>query len=300
MMGYDVIFTVSGVLGSLGALTILLVHFCVPSTRTTSRITLLYLSLCDLGQGLYFALYLGEWISIPSVCVIHHLWGVFTASASFYWTACTALHILYGLQKPGKVLPSFYCHLFAWGLPIISLVPYSTYTIYYVKEANRGWFCCLQVNNLWQLLLEYYCPLITCWMITCIGFIASQWEIYKLLQSNTNEEDSMSLKYKFLMIPVIFLLLRVWSVIDLTRLLLGLPIPMWLMYFRAIGDPSQGFFNAIVFVLMTKKIRQQVLDKLSSPKTEHISFRSKSFCYGTADNTISRHTHNTTALSVSL
>ena len=42
------------------------------------------------------------------------------------------------------------------------------------------------------------------------------------------------------------------------------------MYIRAIGDPSQGFFNAIAFVFMTPTVRSRLIMRLKGYSEEEM------------------------------
>ena len=55
MRDFDYLFVLSGTLGCVGSTIVIMTHILLPSMRTHSRKLLVWLSLCDLGQGLFFA-----------------------------------------------------------------------------------------------------------------------------------------------------------------------------------------------------------------------------------------------------
>lgn len=169
MRDYDYLFVFSGILGVLGSLVVILTHVLLPSMRTHSRKLLVWLSVCDLGQGLFFSVYLGDWLQDPTVCLVHHMFGVFTAAGSFWWTSCIASYVFFTLYAPQRKCESYtwLFHVVSWGYPIAVLIPYRFYEIryqypqvcycgcvgvwvYYVRGAHR----CANAINPVQILLS--------------------------------------------------------------------------------------------------------------------------------------------------
>jgi G protein-coupled receptor 157 len=78
-----------------------------------------------------------------------------------------------------------------------------------------------------------------------------------------------SVEMKLMAIPVIFLLLRIWSICTGVIFIYSNSY-CWvdpnavkaLSYLSGIGDSGQGFFNGILFVILTKSVRESFVKKL--------------------------------------
>eukprot|EP01010_Urceolus_cornutus_P000624 NODE_1141_length_1083_cov_350.205029_g872_i0.p1 GENE.NODE_1141_length_1083_cov_350.205029_g872_i0~~NODE_1141_length_1083_cov_350.205029_g872_i0.p1 ORF type:complete len:338 (+),score=37.24 NODE_1141_length_1083_cov_350.205029_g872_i0:60-1016(+) len=273
MLIFDLLFVFSGVLGGLGSLLLIATHLFYPSLRTPSRRLLLYLSVCDLGQGLFFSAYLGPWMRDANVCYTHHLFGIFVASASFWWTLCIAMYvclIIYKNEFTTRMTNTVFTvfHLVSWGLPALSLLPYVLHPLPQVvwpqSGGAAGWFPCVQTDEQ-RVLFEYFAPLLICWFGTVVLYSAAHFGMptytHQLYIHPAAVRSQSELRTKFLLIPVTFLLLRVWGLLYLVGLNTGVVPPerlQWLMYLRAVGDPSQGFWNAILFVVMSPSVRKEM------------------------------------------
>ena len=64
---------------------------------------------------------------------------------------------------------------------------------------------------------------------------------------------------KLAMIPLIFVLLRMWGTIEFFWSMArggGTP-PFWILILMGVGDSAQGFANCILFCVLTEKVRMK-------------------------------------------
>ncbi|XP_065901767.1 G-protein coupled receptor 157-like isoform X2 [Dysidea avara] len=82
-----------------------------------------------------------------------------------------------------------------------------------------------------------------------------------LLTTHQRQTTSLRADYKFLLVPVVFMVLRVWDILDGVIFLNSNSSEdhTWLKYLNAIGDSAQGFFNFILFCVFQKKVREYTI-----------------------------------------
>eukprot|EP01001_Neometanema_parovale_P006576 NODE_2929_length_1312_cov_317.780488_g2780_i0.p1 GENE.NODE_2929_length_1312_cov_317.780488_g2780_i0~~NODE_2929_length_1312_cov_317.780488_g2780_i0.p1 ORF type:complete len:346 (+),score=33.73 NODE_2929_length_1312_cov_317.780488_g2780_i0:84-1121(+) len=268
---FDVFFIASGTLGALGALSIIIVYFLLSSCRTHSRRLLLYLSIADLGQSLFFCGYLGKLIRDPTICTIHAAFGVFVAPSSFLWTTCLSFHVFMSVRNPGRQAGTkewILYHLVSWGYPAANVAIMLSFPTYTFTEPNptRGWFSCVNQEFLF-VFFQFELPLVLCWTITAVMYIMARKNlVIPPLPRDTAltplESAARELKTKFVLVPLIFVTLRMWSAIDLVVLTWPsfalFERPPWLVAMRSLCDPLQGFCNAVVFIGMNPLITSEL------------------------------------------
>lgn len=105
-------------LRAAGSLLVVLSYVLFSECRTLSRKLVTILSICDLGQGLFFAIPVNE---SGSLCDMMGLWGIFVAVASFGWTCAIALFVNQTLKYPevdfGYLVKWF--HVVCFGYPLL-------------------------------------------------------------------------------------------------------------------------------------------------------------------------------------
>eukprot|EP00667_Euglena_gracilis_P007978 EG_transcript_8080 len=269
MLFYDAIFVTSGILGALGSLSIIIVHLCFPALRSPTRNVLVFLSIADLTQSLFFCLHTPEALKNPSYCLFHTAWGVFAAASSFFWTACTAYVVFRTVSFPDNPIHKSewaLFHLVSWGYPLVAglncVLQYDPGTFEYpFDNGQQGWFLCMDRSHKTQMV-EYQAPLIGCWVFTSMMYTLARHSLDRMpffidLQDRAHGGHEIQLRTKLILVPLIFVILRVWSLVDM--------ILIWhkrqnvvLLTLRAICDPLQGFCNAMVFLVMTHRVKQTI------------------------------------------
>eukprot|EP01012_Entosiphon_sulcatum_P034118 TRINITY_DN43221_c0_g1_i1.p1 TRINITY_DN43221_c0_g1~~TRINITY_DN43221_c0_g1_i1.p1 ORF type:complete len:331 (+),score=16.76 TRINITY_DN43221_c0_g1_i1:23-994(+) len=277
MQDFDLVFVISGCLGAIGAVCIILTYALFKEFRSDSWTLLLFLSICDLAQALFFCVYIGPWLKNTAICRFHHLWGVASASSSFLWTCCIAYHVwrtILNPREPASRLRFALFHLISWGYPAGCLLVYIWHrdeTQWPFEDGQYGWFVCIKPERVFTFT-EYLFPLIVAWLFTGILYtLVSQKLHASQIVVLTNPVDLEELQTKFRLIPLIFIVIRVCGLCDVGLILqrvsypdANLDPPKWLMLARAATDPSQGFFNAIVFLAMTARVRARIAECFKS------------------------------------
>ena len=266
MFFYDTIFIISGILGSLGSICIILVHLCYPSLRSPTRNVLVFLSISDLAQSLFFCLYTPKALEDKTYCLVHTLWGIIAASSSFFWTACTAYVVLRTVGFPDTPIQKtewLAFHLISWGYPLAVALHFmmdqEVHTFKYpYDDGHQGWFMCMSTSFRAEIL-EYQAPLIGCWLFTSVMYTMARHSLDKMpfFAEFQHQGHGIQLRTKLISVPLIFIFLRIWSLVDMI-LLWHQQQSFTLLTLRAICDPLQGFCNAVVFLMMTHRVRQTI------------------------------------------
>jgi hypothetical protein len=269
MLFFDALFVLTGILGAVGSGSIILVHLCFPGLRSPTRTVLVFLSVADLAQSLFFCLYTPEALRDDTYCAFHTAWGIFAAASSFFWTACAAYVVFRTVAFPDIPIRwsewlSF--HLISWGYPaavaLHCVANRQSYAFEYPFDGGRqGWFLCLGRSYRAEIA-EYQAPLIGCWVFTTIMYALARHSLdgmpfFVELQDRGHGGHELHLRTKLILVPLIFVVLRVWSLLDMI-LLWHRRQSLVLLTLRAVCDPLQGFCNALVFLAMTHRVKQTI------------------------------------------
>eukprot|EP01012_Entosiphon_sulcatum_P024129 TRINITY_DN29301_c0_g1_i1.p3 TRINITY_DN29301_c0_g1~~TRINITY_DN29301_c0_g1_i1.p3 ORF type:complete len:285 (+),score=60.86 TRINITY_DN29301_c0_g1_i1:61-915(+) len=267
--GVTALFVVFGTLGAVGALLLILTYALFPELRNANRKLLLYLSIADLLQALFFCVYLGDLLTIPAVCRVHTIVGVVAAAASFCWTVSISIHVvLVTILRRDSPIRAF--QVVSWGLPVLLAVrylnPFAELEFRWPFDANRiGWFVCVATRG--SEAYEYSIPLALSWLITLVCYTLSLWNLRRFQPVAEGATDELALKFR--LIPLLFIVQRAVSLFALTyeavAEMAGLADPappMWTLYTRAVLDPVQGMLNALLFGYMSPSVRRRWLELL--------------------------------------
>eukprot|EP01012_Entosiphon_sulcatum_P060211 TRINITY_DN8502_c0_g1_i2.p1 TRINITY_DN8502_c0_g1~~TRINITY_DN8502_c0_g1_i2.p1 ORF type:complete len:308 (-),score=26.28 TRINITY_DN8502_c0_g1_i2:27-950(-) len=285
MLATTWIFMVSGCLGTLGSLAIIVTFLRFRDLLTRSRNMLLCLSLCDLCQGLFFGAYLPRNIlGTGAICRIHTALGVSSNLASALWTTALSLH-MYLLVRPEPRHPRLrWYHLVCWGIPAVVLVPWLVpgfVEMDVVQEDSVGWvgwFTCLTNANLDTA--SFGLPLIALWGFTTVLYVRALIFIRGFdVVSGVSEAELWELQRKFALIPVVFLVTKGPALVVFTLYFAGRTAPAWVAYIHAALDPLQGFFNALLFLGLSESVRRRVIGETNpenfTPRTYHTFVKGK-------------------------
>eukprot|EP01012_Entosiphon_sulcatum_P019098 TRINITY_DN2392_c0_g1_i1.p1 TRINITY_DN2392_c0_g1~~TRINITY_DN2392_c0_g1_i1.p1 ORF type:complete len:288 (-),score=57.87 TRINITY_DN2392_c0_g1_i1:236-1099(-) len=267
---WNAIFIASGSLGAMGALVLILTYVLFPDLRTPNRKLLLYLSVTDLAQALFFCLYLGDWMSNHVACRIHTVLGIVAAASCFFWTCSISVHVLVVTVFRRKS-PVVWFHLFSWVLPLLLAGRYYSpwsdirYEWPY-KDGRLGWWVCLENSR--NVMWEYSGPLVFSWLLTLVCYATTLVHLRRFAIIAEGATDELSLKFR--LIPLLFIVQRAWSLFGLTYEAIGgwtgaedPEPPHWVIYARSVSDPVQGLLNALLFGYMSPGIRRRWLDFLA-------------------------------------
>jgi G protein-coupled receptor 157 len=222
--------------------------------------------------------------AVRTSCIVQAATAVYFTVGSFLWTISMAIYLYlrivhyqtYYAAKCSYIGSIVICYTFPLLFMIWKLL---THRLGYAPYSTEGW-CGDKLINLTtgqrQTLLNfigYEMWVLLAFILLPILYVAILCYIYqelKISQKALNiSKDRFwtavhNLDYKLLLIPLAFLLLRVWSLIDsIIYVYAGQTLQdnvhKPFVYLSGIGDSGQGFVNGILFILLTKKVRQKII-----------------------------------------
>lgn len=279
--GYEqVLVLVSCVLSMLGAALVLSSYALWPELRTTPRQLLLFLSVADLLSALSY--FYGAWKLFTSNtwdCVTQGAVSTFSNTSSFFWTVAIAIYLYIFIVKSNQRLADSmlsYFHLISWGVPLaITIAAVSLKKIGYdASEVSVGWcwvsiqesdhvLWMLLTGKIWELLAYVTLPVLYILIKRHIHKAHAALSEYRPILSNNHPSYSLPsmADRKLTLIPIIFIVLRIWSTIRFLLLLTNSQArqnPV-LVTLHGIGNSFQGAANCIMFVLCTQPVRARLV-----------------------------------------
>ncbi|XP_014741271.1 PREDICTED: probable G-protein coupled receptor 157 [Sturnus vulgaris] len=265
----------------LGSALLLCSHAQWPELRTRPRQLLLHLSLADLLSALsYFYGVLRDFQRSSWDCVLQGALSTFANTSSFFWTMAIALYLYLSIVRGSPTGPGLLWgfHAVSWGVPLaITVAAVALKKIGYdASNVSVGW-CWVDLDAEDRLL----------WML----LTGKVWEIlayvtlpvlYILIRKHINRAHAALSEYrpilpgapalprasvadkKLILIPIIFIFLRIWSTVRFILTLCNSPAVQnsVLVVLHGIGNTFQGGANCIMFVLCTRVVRARLLSLL--------------------------------------
>ncbi|NWR23119.1 GP157 protein, partial [Emberiza fucata] len=268
-----------------------------PELRTRPRQLLLHLSLADLLSALsYFYGVLRDFQGTSWDCVLQGALSTFANTSSFFWTMAIALYLYLSIVRGSPagqgLLWGF--HAVRWvlcavlgppgtptlrwdgalGVSCVSVLSFSSSSPQIPFE--RGFWCLLTNRPCLALglcpacgLLLTPCPVLS---LSLSPQHAALSEYRPILPAAPALRPRASVAdKKLILIPLIFIFLRVWSTVRFVLTLCDSPAvqnPV-LVVLHGIGNTFQGGANCILFVLCTRAVRARLLALLCcSPSAE--------------------------------
>lgn len=266
-------------LSVVGCILIICTHALWPELRSRPRELLLYLSVADLLSAVAYSYgVLRNFESTTWDCVVQGALSTFANTSSFFWTVAVAVYLYITIvrAKPSladSLLWTF--HVVSWGLPfLITVVAVSLNKIGYdASYVSVGW-CWISIEAhdriLWMLLAGKV------WEILAYIILPI---LYILIKKHINRAHDALSEYrpilasapacpprtaiadkKLIFIPLIFIVLRIWSTVRFILTLCNSPAVNFslLVVLHGIGNTFQGGANCIMFVLCTAVVRRRL------------------------------------------
>ncbi|XP_063001366.1 G-protein coupled receptor 157 [Elgaria multicarinata webbii] len=277
-----VVVLVSCALSFLGSALLVGTHALWPQLRTRPRQLLLYLSLADLfSAASYFYGTLKDFRGPSWDCVAQGAVSTFANTSSFFWTMAIAFFLyvtlVQGLPTGAGLL--WFFHVVSWGVPLsITAAAVALKKIGYdASDVSVGW-CWIDIDaedrvlwmllagKVWEILAYVTLPIFYILIRKHISRAHAALSEYRPILSGTpafQPRTSIADK-KLILIPVIFIFLRIWSTIRFVLTLCGSPVvqnPL-LVVLHGVGNTFQGGANCIMFVLCTRVVRDKLLSSL--------------------------------------
>ncbi|XP_045714959.1 G-protein coupled receptor 157 [Phyllostomus hastatus] len=270
----------SCVLSALGSGLLVATHALWPDLRSRARRLLLFLSLADLLSAVsYFYGVLQDFSGPSWDCVLQGALSTFANTSSFFWTVAIALYLYLSIVRAtrghgGLLLWAF--HVVSWGVPLtITVAAVILKKIGYdASDVSVGWcwidleaedhvLWMLLTGKLWEMLAYVTLPVLYLLIRKHISRAHEALSEYRPILSEAHrlQHHSSMADKKLVLIPVIFICLRVWSTVRFVLTLCGSPAVQTpvLVVLHGIGNTFQGGANCIMFVLCTRAVRTRLL-----------------------------------------
>ncbi|XP_077007518.1 G-protein coupled receptor 157 [Tamandua tetradactyla] len=267
-------------LSALGSGLLVATHALWPDLRSRARRLLLFLSLADLLSAVsYFYGVLRDFAGPSWDCVLQGALSTFANTSSFFWTVAIALYLYLSIvrsargPRPGGLLWAF--HVASWGVPLaITGAAVALNKIGYdASDVSVGWcwidleaedrlLWMLLTGKLWELLAYVTLPILYVLIRRHISRAHAALSEYRPLlpEARSPQHRPSTADTKLLLIPLVFICLRVWSTVRFVLTLCGSPAvraPV-LVILHGVGNTFQGGANCIMFVLCTQPVRARI------------------------------------------
>ncbi|KAJ7398768.1 Solute carrier family 2, facilitated glucose transporter member 5 [Pitangus sulphuratus] len=222
---------VSCVLSCVGSSLLLCSHALWPELRTRPRQLLLYLSLADLLSALsYFYGVLQDFDRTSWDCVLQGALSTFANTSSFFWTMAIALYLYLTIVRGSPTGTGLLCcfHAVSWGVPLgITVAAVALKKIGYdASNVSVGWcwvnldaedrvLWMLLTGKVWEILAYVTLPVLYILIKKHISRAHAALSEYRPILSGApafQPRTSIADK-KLILIPVIFIFLRIWSTV---------------------------------------------------------------------------------------
>lgn len=247
-----------GSLSALGCCVTIFVFAFIVRPLTTANRMLLFLTLTDLLQAIQFAT---AWVNFRgTMCSVQLVYGVVTATASFFWTVAIAAYVYWVTRGANSVRSArrveLIAHCCAWGIPLGMLAIQLAFARRTITEPETHPWCFIAPGFLAWRLIAFYIPLFISWVGTLVLYTLARRELGKATHSTKHYA-------RFVAVPLGFIALRLPGVVYRFAELSSYDPQRhsslsWLLMLTSIGDSSQGSFNCLVFILLNPQVRRKV------------------------------------------
>ncbi|NXG20335.1 GP157 protein, partial [Grallaria varia] len=282
----------SCLLSCVGSALLLCSHALWPELRTRPRQLLLYLSLADLLSALsYFYGVLRDFGGPSWDCVLQGALSTFANTSSFFWTMAIALYLYITIVRGSPTGTALLCcfHAVSWGVPLgITAAAVALKKIGYdASNVSVGWcwvnldaedrvLWMLLTGKIWEILAYVTLPVLYILIKKHINRAHAALSEYRPILSGApaSQPRPSAAETKLVLIPVIFIFLRIWSTVRFVLTLCNSPAVQnsLLVVLHGIGNTFQGGANCILFVLCTQVVRARLLSFLCCCKHHELDW----------------------------
>eukprot|EP01006_Ploeotia_vitrea_P040811 TRINITY_DN66462_c7_g1_i1.p1 TRINITY_DN66462_c7_g1~~TRINITY_DN66462_c7_g1_i1.p1 ORF type:complete len:285 (-),score=121.11 TRINITY_DN66462_c7_g1_i1:715-1569(-) len=235
-------------LSIVGTLFITLSYVVFPSLRSFPYKIIVFLGLADFFNALSYLIGLNS-----ELCQLQAAMSQFFAVATFFWTACFAYNIVQVLvyQHMDVSRNEPYYHMVSWGVPAVLLV----INLALDSFGDGVVWCWISADHPYLRFLTFYLPLLA---IVCFNAV-----VYVVVsRSLRGDLKRGAVKRRLNHYLFVFLLVRLWSVVNRFQNFLDPNGPIFFLYFmHTLFSPLQGFCNAVVYGL-NMQVRQHYREML--------------------------------------
>lgn len=171
-----------------------LCYFAFPELRSAWRLYVLFLSFADFLQGLYYTMDgAGTWHDEPDkhpskACLGFAYVGIWSASASFLWSACVSAYVSFFLtrhmrlaarqQRAPPAVTALFC-LVAFGYPtaIVALLIVFSVPINHNQVHADAYGCFIDASEWSWRFASIYAPLWASMVVVAACSVLSLWQV---------------------------------------------------------------------------------------------------------------------------
>ncbi|KAB1268120.1 G-protein coupled receptor 157 [Camelus dromedarius] len=250
-------------LSALGSGLLVATHALWPDLRSRARLLLFFLSLADLlSAASYFYGVLQDFEGSSWDCVLQGAVSTFASTSSFFWTVAIALYLYLSIVRsmcgPEARRLLWVFHIVSWGVPlVITVIAVALKKIGYdASDVSVGWcwidleaedrvLWMLLTGKLWELLAYVTLPVLYLLIRKHIGRAHAALSEYRpiISQAQQLQRQTSVADKKLVLIPLIFIFLRVWSTVRFILTLYGSPVvqsPVLVVLHVGLPSPSPG------------------------------------------------------------
>jgi G protein-coupled receptor 157 len=278
----------------VGSALICLVFALFPSLRTPARHLLVCLSICDMmldgtmistavwSEGAPTAAELETFVG-SVFCGVQGILGSVGSLGYFVWQNCLAWHVLRSVRcrrDLGEGLHFRVYHVLAWGTMVaVACVLSWGYQQHpsWIGSTGEPWCFIPQTQPNWMLLrlAIVYIPLWLSWLFCSLCYFLTWTELRNMKSDKGGAPHSAALEWKFIAVPVFFVLLRIPGTIHRVADMAHFRTGQWLHIGHAACDTLQGTLNCLLFIILTPQVRSAMKDSLVSHACCCCWFRSR-------------------------
>lgn len=272
---------------ALVCLTTMLPH---ENRKKTGKILLFWLSISDFFSAFtYFSQSLAGYSDDSDFCKATSLLGIFFPVASFLWTDIVALYLYWVIVRRNEFVSDpwsgnlRYCHYFVWSICLLIITVVGSFGHAGKQGPDSTDWCWIVADKkdlfLWQLIGGKLIEWVSAFIILPYFYAAAAFKLVQLEQSDYtalldhshasphSKSPSLAAKSKFsafyakmTAVPILFFLARFWGSLSVVVQAADTEREptRWLQFMQDAFDPSQGTFNALVFVVFSQDGRISV------------------------------------------
>lgn len=277
-------------LSGVGCLTILITYGLYKDIRTASRHIIICLSIADLVTVLAncSGLAIQPSTENDTFCIIQSFIGSTAILCSFLWTIMLAVYLYVALvcesQRLAKRMIWPWFHILCWSVPlIINIVALLKKRLGNNTDAGTAGWCWIKITSKndrrWHMIAWMFIDgkgiELLAYVIVLILYVAVKRHLWrkrnnslprtKSFMSQRTADAARHADKKLIIIPLLFILLRMWGTIRFFLYVAGKTnhgsAPVWeivLLYLHSVGDNLQGATNCLLFCIFTPKVRNHI------------------------------------------
>lgn len=287
----------SSTLSIVGGIVILATYVGLPGIRNFTRKMLLSLTVADLltasGYLISATHYLINNFKMNfSICLVQGTVTTYSCLVSFSLISVIAIYLYDTVtHRRGRLGTGYWLLVFniiSWGAPATIIGVGLSRQVFGVDETLTGatgpWCWVMIDRNSSSIAdkknIKFWMTLsgkgweIACYIITTCLYLGLRIHLKNRQKNIKFHEIHMCLRdedQNFIFVPVVLILTRFWGIVRFLYYVIGHPWGQnfsngFLLRMQAFGDPSQAFYNFVIFCLFDKTIRMKICSYLGKCK----------------------------------